>query len=276
MKKHLGLALALCVGATTLAACGSLVGNGGPEGLGTGKSWFWFPSAKARTGRIVVHTKVESQGYQVQEVVEAYTRASINHLVVKVFEVDDNGTPANLSDDVETHVLDGSGNPVMADIPASLLDSPLQFGNLFANTHYRIRAYAYKAPGTAAEDQISDNSASYTDVQVGNDNQVIIAMLRCKLIDVDFSATAGSVIDIVDGGYRYAGYLYIRTPAPAATPMPEPTAQPTAAPTPTETPPAPTPTPMPMEPTPTPTPMPMEPTPTPTPMEPTPEPSPTP
>jgi len=58
----------------TLAACGSLVGQGGPEGLGTGESWFWYPGAKARTGRIVVHTRVESRGYKIQEVVAAYMK----------------------------------------------------------------------------------------------------------------------------------------------------------------------------------------------------------
>lgn len=139
-----------------------------------------------------IKPQIVAGGLMTQTVVDNYTSTSVNHLVVKLFKI--NGS--------ESPVLDGSGNQLAKDIANAQLSGSVSFSNLNANTTYRIRAYAYKAAGTAEADLISTSDvSSYTDVTVGNDDRPTLTTLRVKLIDKVFNgqATASGVV-VTNGG----------------------------------------------------------------------------
>ncbi|MBO9541927.1 hypothetical protein J7643_15170 [bacterium] len=187
--------IALLAGALALSACSYapvMTGN--------------IPSQSAMVakgkGVLTLQPQVNAGGYRLQSIVSPYTKASIQHLVVKVFA---------LVNGVEVPVIDGQGNQVSADLLNSELDDPVTFGNLMIDTTYRIRCYAYKAAGTAGADLISTNdSQSYVDVVVANDDRPVMASLKVKLIDVIFNgeATSSGVI-VTDGGFQNNGPVTI-------------------------------------------------------------------
>lgn len=165
-------------------------------------------ASTAQRGALVLTPQIKAGGYQVQAQLENYTRASINHLVIGVFKL--NGI-------TEEAVLDGQGNPVKADIANDELDNAITISNLFVNTTYRIRCFAYKAPGEAAEDMISTLDAdSYLDVTLTNDDRPTMENLRVKLIDVSVSGEANSSgITVVDGAFKPNGQVGISVGVPA-------------------------------------------------------------
>lgn len=239
--------------ASTLAVAGTLVVTacghsllGSPLGaLQDQKAGKTSPVGKA--GSLIVRAHVTPGGYLTQAMVENLTKASINHLVIKVFKL--NGID-------EQEVLDAQGNPVEADLTNEELDSSVNFSNLFVRTNYRIRCYAFKAPGRDLGDLISTLDAdSFIDVMIDKDDRPTMANLKVRLLDVEFNgeATSSGVI-VAPGGYFSSGpaTISIGGPGPTPTPDPSPTSTPTPEPT---TSPIPTPTPTP-EPTPTPTPTP--------------------
>lgn len=132
-------------------------------------------------------------GLQAQTVVTAFTRASIDHLVIKAFKV---------SGEAESPVLAGN-DQVGADIPGSDLDKTLTLSRLPANTALRFRAYAYKAPGQAETDLISTaDSTSYTDLTLGSDDRPALASLKVRLVDVLFDGqVAPRGVVVTEGGY---------------------------------------------------------------------------
>jgi len=70
-------------------------------------------------------------------------------------------------------------------------------------TTYRIRAYAYKAPGEDPKHLISTEGAdSYTDVTLTQDDRPLSASLKVRLADVLFNgmATASGIV-VTPGGY---------------------------------------------------------------------------
>lgn len=152
----------------------------------------------AHGAKLVLSTRVTGGGYSVASVVAPYTKASVNHLVLKLF---------TLSGNTETAVSGAGGSPTTLDLGSAQLSTPITFGNLHANTTYRIRAYAYKNAGTAASDLISTADAdSYVDVTLTDDDRPTMATLQVRLIDVTFSGSAtSSQVTVTPGGYSAIG-----------------------------------------------------------------------
>ena len=94
-----------------------------------------FPDARTggQTGAIVLRTAFEKPPYIVQAVVTPYTRAAVDHVVIRLFRV---------SGGNEQAVTDSGGNPVARSIVAADLDKTLTLGALKQDTTYRIRGYA--------------------------------------------------------------------------------------------------------------------------------------
>lgn len=153
-----------------------------------------LPGLGHSSAEIQVLPSVAGAGYAMQAVVAPYTAASINHLTLRLSKLANGG---------ETPVVDGNGTQLSRDLSQAQLGSaPVAFSNLDPNTTYRVRAAAYKAPGTAAGDLIStSDSASFVDIPLTNDDRPPVVVLRVRLIDVLFSGQASaSGVQVVNGG----------------------------------------------------------------------------
>lgn len=135
----------------------------------------------------IAHTKLtltprfQAGDYRAQAVVPQFDITSVNHLVIKLNRVTAQG---------EAPVLTTGGAPVVADLSRSELSSPITFAHLVGNATYRVRAYAYRATGTAENDLISITAESYVDVETGSNDQPAMSPLTVKLIPTPFAATA--------------------------------------------------------------------------------------
>ncbi len=140
-----------------------------------------LPQPHAGGFALTVLPSFQAGGFRSQAVIPEIERDDVHHLVLKLH---------HLTGDVETPVLTTGGAAVMADLSRSELESPITFSQLAPNHSYRIRAYAYKAPGMAAEDLISvSDAASFTDITVENDDRPALTPLAVKLIATPFAAT---------------------------------------------------------------------------------------
>jgi hypothetical protein len=180
MPKH--LLAALIAGSLWLTGCELLT-----------NSTLTLPRGSAA---LSVHPEILAGGYRNQALVKAYTAEDIDHLTLSLFQLD--GTS-------ETPVRDASGKAIAQDLPKARLDEPVTFDALLPNTTYRIRAFAYKAPGEDPANLISAGDASsYTDVTLGNDDRPVAATLKVKLADVLFNGiTTASGIAVIPGGFTY-------------------------------------------------------------------------
>jgi hypothetical protein len=161
---------------------------------------------------IVVRTQVVTGGLR-PAAVPKLTADSIHHLVLQIFELD--GTQ-------EKPVLDANGDEVQEDLTRNQLSSLITFEKLKPQTKYRIRAYAYNAPGTSPANLISTTDAgSYVDVQVLDDDRPAVTTLRVKLIDVDFDGQGTfQGVTVTPGGYRPTGPVGISIESPDPDPDP--------------------------------------------------------
>lgn len=143
---------------------------------------------------LLVRPEILSGGYRTQALVKAYTAEDIDHLVLQLFR---------LEGDKETAVVGTDAKAVIKRIPASKLGDTLTFDALQPNTTYRLRAFAYKAPGEDPKDLISaPGAASYTDVTLTNDDRPVSTTLKVKLADVLFNGMAtASGIEVIPGGF---------------------------------------------------------------------------
>ena len=150
---------------------------------------------------IVIKTQVQSGGFTTAAD-PRLTANSINHIVLSIFEV---------AGAAETPVRDAQGNPVTHDLTRANLGSLITFDKLKPQTTYRIRAAAYKAPGTDPGDLISTtDSGSYADVAVENDDRPLVTTLKVKLIDVVFDGQATfNGVTVTPGGYAPSGAVTI-------------------------------------------------------------------
>lgn len=148
---------------------------------------------------------------KVQSVVRNHTKASINHLVLKVHTLNADGSTQP--------VLNDQGRPVEADLPATSLDEVVTFSNLRRNTTYRIFAFAYKLEGNDEANLMSTSDArSYTDIPVGEDDRPDVMPLQVRLIDVVFESEASGSVLVQDGGYTYNGPVSINVGAQSQLP----------------------------------------------------------
>lgn len=158
------------------------------------------PLAGPETGysSLEVRPSIATGPVATQTVVNAYTRSSIHHLVVRL---------SRLSGDSELPLVDANGQPVGRQVPAAELDRTLVFGRLRANTTYRLRAFAYKDADEGPDSLISTTDAgSYADVPVGHDDRAVPVTLKVTLIDVRFDGQASaSGVVVQDGGYSTSG-----------------------------------------------------------------------
>lgn len=124
-----------------------------------------------------------------QAEVPVYATASINHLVVTLFP---------LQDAVEQAAVASST------LNNAQLDNPVVFSSLKANTTYRAKSQAYL---TADNSQLisTQDSNSYTDIQVLSDDRPTVGTLKVKLIDRAFNGVATSSLAITNGGYLPVG-----------------------------------------------------------------------
>lgn len=201
-------------GSLLLSACGYAPNTQTGSAVGHNKA-----NGKAT---VMLMPSITAGSFRTQALVNNYTKASINHLVVKVFRL--NGV-------IEEVLLDDNGNQVSADLTNAELDNPVTFANLFRRTIYRIKCYAYKAPGENPSDLISTQDfQSYTDVVVDDDDRPTVGNLKVRLIDVVFDGEANtpSGVEVTDGGFISSGPVTIGkatptpTPAPTAAPQPAP------------------------------------------------------
>lgn len=181
----------MIAGSLLLTACGYSpalqTGNAYGHNKGNGKA------------TVMLMPSVTAGGFRTQATVYNYTKGSINHLVVKVFRL--NGA-------LEEVVLDDNGNQVSAELTNAELDNPVTFSNLFRRSIYRVKCYAYKAPGVDPANLISTQDAqSYTDIVVDDDDRPTVGNLKVRLIDVVFdgegSTPAG--VEVTDGGFVSSG-----------------------------------------------------------------------
>jgi hypothetical protein len=177
MKRSWILSLSL----GTLAGCATLAG----------------PLGSTADGPVTLRLQptVQDGGLRTQALVRAWTRSDIEHVVVRLKRVDGGS---------EADVL-VAGSPVMVDVASRSLSAPIVLNGLKRNTTYRVRASAYKAPGEAAENLISEGDGSKATVTVGVDDAPAIAALPIKLKDQVFSAQATTSFDIVAGKVTYEG-----------------------------------------------------------------------
>lgn len=138
-----------------------------------------LPQPHAGSFALTVLPSFQEGGFHSQAVIPEIERDDVHHLVLKLH---------HLTGDVETPVLTTGGAAVMADLSRSELESPITFSQLAPNQSYRIRAYAYKTPGTADLISVSD-AGSFTDVTVDNDDRPEMAPLTVRLIATPFAAT---------------------------------------------------------------------------------------
>jgi hypothetical protein len=126
----------------------------------------------------------------VQAAVNPYTAADVNHVVVRLF---------SLAGNAETAVKDPQGNALSADAAKADLANGLDFGNLHADTTYRVRGYAYKAAGVANPDKISADDQSFVDVKVERDDRPTVKTLTIQIADRLFAAQATTSVGLKDG-----------------------------------------------------------------------------
>jgi hypothetical protein len=177
-------------GTLFLGGCAELVRNTPPS-----------VSTAQNEASIIVRPQVLSGGYR-NQAVPKLTAAQINHLTIQIFEL--NGVQ-------EAPVLDATGKPVLQDLAKNQLATLLTFSKLKPQTTYRIRAYAYDAPGTLAENLISTTDAgSYVDVAVLEDDRPTSALLKVTLKDVDFDGQGSfQGVTVISGGYHSKGPVTI-------------------------------------------------------------------
>ncbi|MBO9541297.1 hypothetical protein J7643_11970 [bacterium] len=144
-------------------------------------------------GSLVLTPQVDAGAFRAQATINPYQASDINHLRVQLFTVSGGG---------ESPVLVG-GVPLVQDLPGTKLGSSLVFGGLHSQTNYRVRAYAYSAPGTASVDLISLDSASYRDIEVTTGDRPTVDTVPVRLIDKDFAATSSVRIAITNPGLTH-------------------------------------------------------------------------
>lgn len=126
-----------------------------------------------------------TKGSVTQAINNPYDQTSIQHLTLKIF----------------TGGLDTGINKTLLN---AQLDNPVVFSNLKANTSYRIKAFAY----ASADDSLlisTDDTNSWTDVTLTNDDRPTVDTLKVKLIDKAFNGQASSTINLVNGHYSPIG-----------------------------------------------------------------------
>lgn len=116
-----------------------------------------------------------------QTTINPYIQSSIQHLNLKLF-IGEQDTGIH-----KTLLNAQLGNPVV-------------FNNLKDHTTYRIKAYAYSSTDDSALISVDDTN-SWTDITLTDDDRPTVATLKVKLIDIPFNAQGTGSLQINPGGY---------------------------------------------------------------------------
>jgi hypothetical protein len=183
--------IAFALGVTLLAGCAAPMLSGGSSELA-----------------LSVRPQLNAGGYATQAEVSAYTRTDVAHVQVRLYQVDGQ---------TETPVLVG-GQPLQHDVAASDLGKTLRFGKLHPHTTYRLKAFAYEAPGFDAAALISHEASSSVDVTVHAASVQDLVTLPVQLKDRVFSGLARSGgfdvtpgVRIASGSTEMEAYLQVKT-----------------------------------------------------------------
>lgn len=148
--------------------------------------------AQAATTTAMLNPAIASQQSprRLQAVVNPYTPADVNHLVITLSRVATGATSA-----VATSRLIN---------PATFTD-PLIFGDLKRFQRYQAVAEAYIGPDDDATGLISVNALSSVSFDVAGDDQIVVATLPIQLQDREFAGEARSTATVIlPGTYSYA------------------------------------------------------------------------
>lgn len=130
---------------------------------------------------LVLTPNVIDSAYKSQAVVNLYTSANVNHLILKL--------------------LDGATEKASKTISNANLAQPVTFSNLKNNKTYTVKAYAYLTADEST--QISVDASSSMTITVGTDNAVNVGTIPVKLADSVFNGTGTNSIAISEGVYTY-------------------------------------------------------------------------
>lgn len=129
------------------------------------------------TARLEVMPRVVAGGFLTQALVAPWTADEVIHVEISFFTL----LPAG----VESPAL-LLGKPIVQDLSGSALGDPFTVTGLAPHSSYRLRGRAFKAPGTAQADLISDEAVSFVDVSLLADDRPAVATLSIRLRDVAF------------------------------------------------------------------------------------------
>lgn len=151
------------------------------------------PTAPVSSSRatLVLQPQIATQGYRrAQAVVPSLTLDDVDHVRVQL---------TRMVPDGEVAVRDEAG-PLVVRLERPNLDRPIILSQLNPHTHYRVRAWAYKAPDEFESNQISVDQA--LEVVVEDDDRPTMASLRIQLMDVPFNGKATiPSFEVLPGGY---------------------------------------------------------------------------
>jgi hypothetical protein len=144
---------------------------------------------RAQSGASVrVALAMDQTKYRAQALVTGYQRVDVAHVVVSLYAVAAQETLITTTD-----------------VASADFDRILTIGNLKQNTTYRVRGVAYKAAGTLAQNKVSTDASSFTDVTVTNNDRPSAARLPISLLGATFSAQATASLTITAGNLVHNG-----------------------------------------------------------------------
>ena len=138
------------------------------------------------------------EAYRIAAVVPKHTSASVDHLKVSLFSVE-NG--------VEAPVTDPAGAPVVKAVSASEAESGVEISRLLIGRTYRLKATAYKTSDATESSRISAETVGEFTMEKGK----VPAALQITLTDVPFSgeATIPSIEITPSGELHHEGPVVI-------------------------------------------------------------------
>ena len=136
--------------------------------------------------------------YRIAALVPVHTSASVNHLKVSLFSVE-NG--------IETAVTDAAGVPLVKAVTASEAESGVEVSRLLIGKTYRLKATAYKTSEATESSRISAETVGEFTMEKGK----VPAALQITLTDVPFSgeATIPSIEIMPSGELHHEGPVVI-------------------------------------------------------------------
>lgn len=158
------------------------------------------------TGSVKVVPRIDSgllkaDTPRIQALVEHWTAEDVNHVVIKLFRVE-GAAEVPVIGTAGTQ----AGKELVADMPGSDLARSLAWSNLAVGTAYRIRAWAYRAPGEDPANLLNETeSGAFVDfhASAGGDSQSVT--LAIKLRDTAYDAEATSSLAFKDGKLLNSG-----------------------------------------------------------------------